>query len=159
MPRDQVQVPTIPSIQELLGDDYTVEMQQWFPDIESPIYPCGMNMLVQLRAQPKTITFKGGKKFWLADESVTAQNARAQTAIVRALGPSCYRDRRDLTPWPEGNWCTVGQFIRVPMYGGDRIEVPFDRKDGSGDFVLFATFRDMDCLGIIYGDPLKVRTS
>jgi len=44
------------------------------------------------------------------------------------------------------------------MYGGDRIEVAVPGSD-AGDFVLFVTFRDQDCLGVVTSDPLKIKTS
>ena len=158
LPRPEtVSVPDIPTLAELLEERFTDELKSAFPDLAPPIHPTGINILVQLRTEAKTKTLKGGKTFWLPDESIDAQKARAQTAVVRAVGPAAYRDRRTLELWPEGHWCVPGMFIRVPMYGGDRLEVTFDRADGSGDFVLFATFRDQDCLGVVVGDPLKIR--
>lgn len=150
-------VPGIESLAMLLGDRYSSAVEQVFPDIAPPIFPTGINILVQLRVEAKTITMKNGQKLWIPDETADAQKARAQTAIVRAVGPAAYRDRKTLQLWPEGHWCVPGMFIRVPMYGGDRLEVLFERQDGSGDFVLFATFRDQDCLGVIVADPLTIR--
>lgn len=158
LPRPEMVVtPEIESLDSLLGNRYSEELKASFPDLAPPIHPTGINILVQLRTEAKTKTLKGGKVFWLPDESIDAQKARAQTGIVRAVGPSAYRDRRTLELWPEGYWCVPGMFIRVPMYGGDRLEVTFDRPDGSGDFVLFATFRDQDCLGVVVADPLKIK--
>lgn len=150
-------LPEIATLDDLLGEHYSDPLKSAFPDIAPPIYPTGVNILVQLRTSAKTKTLKGGQTIWLPDESIDAEKARAQTAIVRAVGPAAYRDRRTLEPWPEGHWCVPGMFIRVPMYGGDRLEVTFNRADGSLDFVLFATFRDQDCLGVVISDPLKIK--
>src|SRR5262249_21190732 len=99
--------------------------------------------------------------------SVTANQARVQTALVRAVGPAAYRHRQTLQLWPEGHWCVPGMFIRTPMYGGDRLEVPFHRlgmdpiaKKGvtAEEHAPFVTFRDQDCLSVITGDPTEFRT-
>jgi len=81
-----------------------------------------------------------------------------QTALVRAVGPAAYRNRQTLQLWPEGHWCVPGMFIRTPMYGGDRLEVPFNLPDGAVDHALFVTFRDQDCINVITGDPTEFRT-
>ena len=151
-------IPKIERLETLLGNDYSEALRGAFPDINCPMYPTGINILVQLYIPSKTKTFKNGKTFWLADETVTANQARVQTALVRALGPAAYRHRQTLALWPEGYWCVPGMFIRVPMYGGDRLEVPFDRPDGSGDSALFVTFKDQDCLSVITGDPTLFKT-
>jgi hypothetical protein len=160
MPRhEEVLIPEIESVRSLLGDRYGEHVHIHFPDIEPPTYPTGLHIIVQLFVPTKTLTFKGGKKIWLPDETVTSNQARAQTALVRAVGPAAYRHRQTLRLWPEGHWCVPGMFIRVPMYGGDRMEVPFDRPDGSGDSVLFVIFRDQDCLSVVRGDPTTIKVS
>jgi len=158
-PREAMaRIPKLESIASLLEDAYTDKLRAAFPDIGCSMFPTGINILVQLYVPSKTKTFKNGKTFWLADETITANQARVQTALVRALGPAAYRNRQTLQLWPEGHWFVPGMFIRTPMYGGDRLEVPFDRPDGSGDFALFVTFRDQDCLSVITGDPTEFRT-
>ena len=154
-----VRLPKIPTVAELLGNAYTAELRQKFPDAQPPVYPTGINILVQLRITGNYKILANGNKFWIPDESVDADKARAQTALVRAVGPAAYRHRQTLRLWPEGYWCVPGQFIRTPMYGGDRMEVALDPNVPAGDFALFVTFRDQDCLGVVTSDPLKIKTS
>jgi hypothetical protein len=155
----EVSLPKIPSLRELLGDAYTDQISQHFPDVAPPVYPTGINIIVQLRMTGHFKILANGTKFWIPDETVDQDKARAQTALVRAVGPAAYRNRQTLRLWPEGYWCVPGQFIRTPMYGGDRMEVPVDPTIPAGDFALFVTFRDQDCLGVVTSDPLKIKTS
>jgi hypothetical protein len=156
--RDVV-LPRIPTVSELLGVGYSDEISRQFPDVQPPVYPTGINIIVQLRMTGHFKILANGTKFFMPDEAIDADKARAQTALVRAVGPAAYRNRQTLKLWPEGYWCVPGQFIRTPMYGGDRIEVPVDPDIPAGDFALFATFRDQDCLGVVTVDPLKIKTS
>ncbi len=150
MPFDMT-VPIIPTVKELLGDRYTPELQEAYPDIMPPFYPCGMLILCQLIA-PKRRT-RGG--LILADETVDAERFRVQTALVRAMGPAAFRRRDTGEAWHEGDWCKPGQFIRTPLYGGDRIAVPYgDNKEEA----LFVTIKDLDVMGIVTGDPLAIKT-
>ena len=55
--------------------------------------------------------------------------------------------------WPEGDWCTVGEFVRVAKYGGDRWEVTAP----DGEVALFVIFNDLDILGQVLGDPLAIK--
>jgi hypothetical protein len=155
----EVELPRIASLAELLGERYTDAIREKFPDVTPPVYPTGINILVQLFLPGRHKTLANGVKLWMPDETVTGQQARTQTALVRALGPTAYRHRQTLAPWPEGDWCVPGMFIRTPMYGGDRIQVPLDPNNTEGDFTLFVLFRDQDCLGIVTGDPLTIKTS
>ena len=148
--------PPLQGVRELLGDEYTDDLEWAFPDVVPGIYPCGMFILVQLAFPKKRKKLPNGNWFYYADESVTADKARTQTALVRAFGPVAYRNRETLVAWPEGAWCRPGKFIRTPMYGGDRIAVPVPGRDPS-DEALFVIFRDQDCLSVITGDPLSIK--
>lgn len=155
--------PAIQSVRDLLGESYTDEIEWAFPDVAPAIYPCGMFILVQLSFPKKRKlvpgTGKNGippKYILFPDEAVTSQQARSQTALVRALGPVAYRNRETMREWPEGSWCRPGKFIRTPMYGGDRIAVAVPGRDPS-DEALFVLFRDQDCLSVITGDPLSIK--
>lgn len=146
--------PSIRGVKETLGDCYTKEIEWAWPDVAPSIFPCGNRILVQLRT-PARVS-RGG--IVMPDESKTMEQARAQTAMVRALGPVAFRNRTTLEEWPEGAWCGPGSFIRTPMYGGDRFQVPIPNRDAD-DFALFVVFHDLDCLGIVLGDPLNIKTS
>ncbi len=150
MPRDVTEMPTIPSVKDLLGKGYTAELQEAFPDIIPPYYPVGFLILVQIRS-PK----KKAKSIILVDETRDREKYQTQTALVRAMGPAAYKNRTTLDPWPEGNWCRPGQFVRVPMYGGDRVAVKYGTGD---DEALFMAMKDGDVIGIVTGDPLAIKT-
>lgn len=143
-------MPDIKSNKELLGPRYTGEMRQAFPDIAPPFYPFGYLLVLQLQT-PKRKS-KGG--LILADETRDAEKYRTQTALVRCMGPAAFRRRDTMEPWPEGDWCHPGDFVRAPLYGGDRVAVPFGKGD---DEAIFITVRDTELIGLVLGDPLDIR--
>ncbi|MFZ5784007.1 MAG: hypothetical protein ACOY4R_27730 [Pseudomonadota bacterium] len=150
MPRD-VTLPTIPTVAELLGEAYTPALKVAFPDVAPPFVPCGYLILCQLRS-PRKLS-KGG--IIIPDDTKDAEKYRTQTALVRFVGPAAFKRRDTLAPWPEGAWCDAGQFVRTPMYGGDRVAVPYGQGD---EEALFMTIKDTDVMGVIVGDPLAVKT-
>jgi co-chaperonin GroES (HSP10) len=76
-----------------------------------------------------------------------------QIAKVVATGPLAFKNRTTLETWPEGSWCEVGDFVRVPKYGGDRWSEKIDNEND----ILFVIFQDTDIIGSVYGDPLKIK--
>lgn len=131
--------------------DYA-SMDEAFPPCEPGVRPYGSRVLCQLRT-PKRKT-KGG--IILSDETRVTDHWNTQVAKVLATGPLSFMNRDTLKPWPEGAWCKVGDFVRVPKYGGDRWTVKVAR-DGEDDEVVIAMFNDTDLLGEVTGDPLKVK--
>jgi co-chaperonin GroES (HSP10) len=109
-------------------------LEQAFPHADHDLIPFGSDVLVQIRT-PRTRT-KGG--IYLPEESRETDLWNMQVAKVIALGPVAFRNRETLEPWPEGPWCKVGDYVRVPKYGGDRwwVDVP-GSEDGKALFVLF----------------------
>jgi len=130
-------------------------MKWAFPDIDPGIRPFGYNILLQLR-MPRKIT-KGG--LIIPDDSRDAERYRVQTGLVREMGPSAFRRRDTLEPWPEGDWCAAGDFVRCPMYGGDRWIVPVPGAADPDEHAVFMICRDTDLIGLVAGDPLVVITS
>ena len=60
--------------------------------------------------------------------------------------------------WPEGSWCSEGEYVRVPKYGGDRWEVPLDKEDSNEkESAMFVIFNDLDIIGQVTGDPLAIK--
>jgi len=125
-------------------------MSDAFPDVEAGLIPYGSRVLVQIRT-PKTVS-EGG--IILHDETRETDKWNAQVAKVIMLGPVAFKNRESLEPWPEGDWCQAGEFVRVPKYGGDRWEIPVP---GSQDPALFVLFNDLDLLGQFTGNPLDVK--
>ncbi len=76
-----------------------------------------------------------------------------QVAKVLFVGPLAFRNRTSMEPWPEGSWCKVGDFVRVPLYGGDRFTVKIDSETEA----LLVIFDDLNIIGRITGDPTAVK--
>lgn len=126
-------------------------MDQAFPDVDPGISPLGTRVLVQvMRTSEKS---KGG--LILVAETRETDKWNVQTAKVVALGPLAFRNRETMKPWSEGMWADVGDFVRVPRWNGDRIEVLV--KD-SKEPITFVTFNDHELIAKVTGDPLAVKT-
>ena len=76
---------------------------------------------------------------------------------VIELGPLAFKKRDTMEPWVEGVWCEVGDYLRVPKWGGDRWEVPVPGEDGVEDPVLFMVINDHEVIAKITGNPLAVK--
>jgi hypothetical protein len=128
-------------------------MQAAFPDVEPPYgVPFGYLLLLQLRL-PLTIS-QGG--IIIPEMEQDNERYRTQAALVRACAPQSFHDRATGAPWTEGAWVVPGDFIRSPMYGGDR----FDIDLGSGDKrVTFVFIKDADAIAPVVGNPLTIKTS
>lgn len=124
-------------------------LEDAFPTVNPGMTPFGSRVLVQLR-RPKERSAGG---IILSDESRDAEKWNTQVALVRVIGPVAFKSRSKLEDWPESAWCVPGDFVRVPKYNGDRFEVPF--PDGKGK-ALFAIFNDLELIGKVTGDPLKI---
>ena len=120
-----------------------------FPAADAGVQPFGSRVLVQIRT-PKTKTAGG---LILHSESRDTEKWNTQVAKVISVGPLAFRNRNTMDAWPEGDWCKPGDYVRVAKYGGDRWEVPV----GNGETALFVIFNDLDIIGQVIGDPLKVR--
>lgn len=128
-----------------------VTLEEAFPDVDPGISPFGSRVIIQVRtAKGKT---KGG--ILLAAETKDTEQWNTQVGKVVATGPLAFRSRTTGKPWPEGVWCEVGQFVRFPKHVGDKWQVAI--PDREGEDALFAMFNDGDLLGLIKGDPLKIK--
>jgi len=141
----------VKTVAELIGNRYAAEYQEAFPDVLPPFgVPFGSLALLQLRTPKARVG-----TIIMSDETKDTERYRVQVALVRAVGPMAFHDRKTLQPWPEGAWYEAGDFIRGPMYGGDR----FDVKAPNGALVSFILIEPSDALAPITGDPLTVTTS
>lgn len=132
------------------NQDYTEEeLKQAFPDIDPGFAPLGSRLVVQLRS-PKTKS-KGG--IILTNDSVETEMWNTQVAKVRAIGPVAFNNRDKMEIWPEGEWCKVGDYVRVPKYLQDRWFVEL----AQGEFVLFMIINDLDLLAKLTCNPLEVK--
>lgn len=100
-------------------------VEEAFPDVAPGLQPFGDLVMVQIR-QPKLRTAGGIE---LSAEDRKTEHDNTQVARVVAIGPMAFKWQRDGDPWPEGPWCKVGDFVRVPKYQGDRMVRSYERTD------------------------------
>lgn len=125
-------------------------IEEAYPSIDPKFQPTGNQVLFQLRT-PKNRT-RGG--LVLVEGSQVEEQWNTQVAKVIACGPVAFRNRDTLERWPEGDWVKPGDFVRIPLFGGDRWYKPIPGRD---DYrALFAVYKDLDIKGIHLGDPLDV---
>lgn len=146
---------TILSVQELLNERYTPAMRAAFPDVAPPYgVPFGYLAMLQLRL-PLQVS-QGG--IIIPELEQDNERYRTQAALVRAIGSQCFHDRQTGDPWKEEPWYAVGDFIRCPMYGGDRFDVAIPGVGGDAK-VTFVFIKECDAIAPVVGNPLTIKTS
>ena len=126
-------------------------LEDAFPAVDPQLKPLGSSVLVQIKQPSK----KSAGGLILPDAEQKAERDNTQLALVRAMGPLAFHNRSTMAPWPEGAWVQIGDYVRVPRYGGDRFYMPNPfEKDAPALFVLFD---DLNMKGLITGDPLAMR--
>lgn len=136
-------------------------LDEAFPPCDPGCEPTGYRVLFQLRT-PKAKT-RGG--IILTDEARETDQWNTQVAKVVAVGPLAFKDRSSGEPWIDGAWCEVGDFVRIPKYGGDKFTVTAKEetvRDEGASYsakvkteVIFVIFRDADISAKVR-DPLSV---
>ena len=124
------------------------EMKAAFPDVDPAFVPLGNRVLVQLRSA-RTVS-RGG--IILTGDTTETEKWNTQVAKVRAIGQLAFRNNTTLEPWPEGDWCKIGDFVRIPKFLQDKWEIKFDDHD-----VLFMLVSDTSILAKCTGNPLDVK--
>ena len=130
------------------------DIESAFPAVVCPVTPLGNRILVQIRL-PKTKTASG---LILTDEAVEDTYRNEQTAKVLKIGKGAFTFPSSAEPWPSGHWFEVGDFVRVPLHGGDNHWISIGEGSGK-QLVLFKTFKDYEIIGLIEGNPLDVKTN
>lgn len=121
-----------------------------FPPIDPESVPLGNRVLIQIRApQEKTA---GG--ILLPGSMDSEQLYQEQVGKVIALGATCFHSQSTMAAWPEGKWFSLGDFVRIPRFGGDK---RWPRENAKGQKALFVLFRDYDILEVILGNPLDFK--
>ena len=132
-----------------LSKEETSSIEETFPPVNPGFVPNGNRILIQLRSiQEKT---KGG--ILLSEQSQEQALYEEQIGRVVAIGGSAFHNQTTMQPWPEGAWFDVGDFVRVPKFGGDKTWT----ASGEGKKTLFVIFRDYEVLGRIIGNPLEIK--
>lgn len=150
-------VPDEQSVQSILSSgkpaakqDTQDDISWYFPEIDPGIEPYGDRVLVQLRRV--AIKTKGG--IGLPAETIAIEKWSTQTAKMVRHGPLAYRHSKDLTAWPEGIWADIGDYVRTPKMGGDKMEVDIG---ADGETIIFCIFKASEIIGKIIGDPRKIK--
>ena len=128
-------------------------LQEAFPAVDAGAVPVGGRILVQWRQAKKTVTSSG---IVLVEETKETEKWNNQLAKVIVIGPLAFKKRDSLEPRPEGNWIEVGDYVRMPKWGGDRWEVVYGDK-ALGQVALFSIFNDHEVIAKVTGDPLEVK--
>ena len=127
------------------------EMAWAFPDVKPGMDPFGGRVIVQLRRIKKKATNAG---IILVEETKENEKWNNMIGKVVSMGPLAFKNRDTMQPWPEGTWAQVGDFVRVPKWGGDRWEVRVPGDDEIEDPVLFMTLNDHELIAKVSGNPL-----
>jgi len=130
------------------------EINWSFPIVDPEASPLGARILVQLRRTKKKTT-EGG--IILVEETKETEKWQNMVAKVIMIGPLAFKNRDTMAPWPEGSWCQVGDYVRVPKWGGDRWEVQVPGEDELEEKALFMILNDQEVIAKVTGDPLKMR--
>ena len=128
-------------------------LEEAFPDVEPLMAPYGARVLVQLRAVKEKVTTAG---ILLPEVVKEAEKWNTMIGKVIAIGPLAFKKRDTMEAWPEGAWAQVGEYVRVPKWGGDRWEIDFEQNGMKGK-ALFTFFNDHELIGKVTGDPLKIK--
>lgn len=127
-------------------------LDEAFPECDPQVIPLGSRILLQVRT-PKKKTAGG---IILTSDVRETEHYNTQVAKVISVGPLAFHSRATGEPWPEGAWAQIGEFVRVPRYGGDRWSMPV-KVDGEDDEVIFVIFNDLDLVAKVTGDPLAIK--
>jgi co-chaperonin GroES (HSP10) len=122
-----------------------------FPSVDPGAKPLGGRILVQLRRTKQTVT---GAGIILVQETKETEKWNNMVAKVIEIGPLAFRKRDTMEPWPEGSWCVVGDYIRVPKWGGDRWEV---EVEGEEEKALFMILNDHEVIAKVTCNPLEMK--
>lgn len=124
--------------------------EEMFPPINPEFVPFGSRVLLQV--QRVFNTSKGG--IVLVNDTKETEAWNMQVARIVSMGPLAFKRRDTAEDWPEGMWASVGDFVRVPRWGGDRWSI--DPGDGESP-VNVVLLNDSDLLGRHEGDPSRIQ--
>ena len=130
------------------------ELDWAFPVVDPGADPLGGRVLVQLRRTKQKMT---GTGIILVEETKETEKWQNMVAKVLKIGPLAFKNRDTMQGWPEGSWCAVGDYIRVPKWGGDRWEVAVPGEDELEDKALFMVLNDHEVIAKLTGNPLAMK--
>jgi co-chaperonin GroES (HSP10) len=124
-----------------------------FPDVRPGQAPYGGRVIVQLRRIKKN-----AGKIILVEETKENEKWNNMIGKVVSIGPLAFKNKDTMASWPEGSWAEVGDYVRVPRWGGDRWERPATGEE-NGDLnpVLFMTINDHELIAKVTDNPLSFK--
>ena len=143
----------IPTISGSEGVPDEQELKWAFPDVSPGQKPFGGRVVVQLRRIKKTTA----SKIILVAETKETEKWQNMIGKVVEVGPLAFKNRDTMQSWPEGSWAEVGDYVRVPKWGGDRWEREVPGEEGNEDPVLFMTINDHELIAKVTDDPLSFK--
>ena len=143
----------IPTISGSEGVPNQQELKWAFPDVSPGQKPFGGRVVVQLRRIKKTTA----SKIILVAETKETEKWQNMIGRVVEIGPLAFKNRETMESWPEGSWASVGDYVRVPKWGGDRWEREVPNEEGNEDPVLFMTINDHELIAKVTDDPLSLK--
>jgi co-chaperonin GroES (HSP10) len=129
------------------------ELTWAFPDAQPGQAPYGGRVIVQLRRIKKN-----AGKIILVEETKENEKWNNMIGKVVSIGPLAFKNKDTMASWPEGSWAEVGDYVRVPRWGGDRWERPVTGEE-NGDLnpVLFMTINDHELIAKVTDNPLSFK--
>jgi len=138
------------------GDQTEVDPTElaWaFPDVKPGQAPYGGRVIVQLRRIKKN-----AGKIILVEETKENEKWNNMIGKVVAIGPLAFKNKDTMASWPEGSWAEIGDYVRVPRWGGDRWERPaINEENGDLNPVLFMTINDHELIAKVTDNPLSFK--
>jgi len=145
-------VPKIVTISVTSDTPDPQELAWAFPNVECGMEPYGGRIIIQLRRVKKR---KG--MIYLVEETKENEKWNNMIGKVISVGPLAFKNRDSMTAWPEGSWANVGDFVRVPRWGGDRWEIKDPTDEQNEDPVLFMTINDHELIAKVTANPLSFK--
>ena len=142
----------IPTFAIGTGEANPEDLAWAFPEVPAGMDPFGGRVIVQLRRIKK----KTGR-IMLVEETKENEKWNNMIGKVIAVGPLAFKNRDTMQAWPEGTWAQVGDYVRVPKWGGDRWEIKVDGEDENEDPVLFMTLNDHELIAKVTSNPLSFK--
>lgn len=124
-----------------------------FPPVHPGMEPFGGRVVVQLRRIKK----KTAGKIILVEETKENEKWNNMIGKIVAMGPLAFKNRDTMQPWVEGTWAQIGDYVRVPKWGGDRWEIRVPGEDDLEDPVLFMTLNDHELIAKVTANPLSFK--
>jgi co-chaperonin GroES (HSP10) len=131
------------------------DLHSYYPPIDSPLQPICDRIVVQLR-RPKTVT----SGIIISNDAQNIEKYNQCNARLLAAGNEAVVLMKE---WG----IELNDFVRIPLYGGDRIEVPcpteyrFESKHThqvDDNPIILATIRVTEILSKIIVDPRSIKT-